>query len=517
MTPGIVQNGADYLINAGTITLIRDSALADPFINVQSGNLVIDSVIEGTDGLVKNGTGTLTLTGTNTYDGTTSVNEGKLINTGVLGNINSRININSGATFVAAGSQQFGLLTTSGAGVGTWQGSLTNFTTVAPGGIGGIGTLAVTGDFTNSPSGTLKLDVTSASHDVLTISGNAAFGGALYLRQSGPGSIAPFVPFKLVAADSYSGTFSAFTEDLEGAVWFNPFNGDIIRIAPPAGGRSFPNGATRNQTSTWISLYDDVIDPGKTNITRNPGGNPAFSITSGIADMGAPDLVWALTASFAPGGLNAAFLNRLSPEVYSGFSDYAVQANRAHLRAALDAPALATAAPAAQTDRKGGLKAGAESGSNDSAVPAPRQLPWETFAIVDYFDAGTRSSGNQADYDVSGTGFIAGVRAHPAPGLQFAAWLAGDDGTVSGPLIDANADGFSFGLAGEMLLHEKSSTRLLPPCPVALMNSMAAAPVPRSPPPAGLRARWISPMWKATSPNSSSALKPSPIRRRICV
>ena len=452
-TTGIVQSGANYLINAGTITLVPESSPDVPFIEVQGGGtLTIDSVLDGADGLVKSGAGILVLTGTNTYDGTTTVHAGTLFNSGVLGNLASRIDINSGATFVAGGLPQFGLLTTSGPGTGTWQGDLTNTTLVAPGGEGATGALAVAGNFANSNSGTLELDIASAGHDLLTVSGNAAFGGALELNQSGSGGITPFVPIQVVAAGSYSGNFTSFTEDLEGAVWFNPFNGDIIRVTLPAGGVGFSYHATSNEISTWNSLYEDVIDPGITNITRNPGGDPAYEVSSGIADGGNPDLMWALTASLTPGGLNGPLLDRLSPEVYSGFSDYAMQANREHLRTALDAPALAATPPPRQSDSKAGPK--------DATVSAPERTPWETFAAVDYFNAETHSSENAADYETSGAGLIAGIRAYPATGFQLTGWLAADDGTVSGRLIDADASSLGLGLAGRMSLNEESGTLL---------------------------------------------------------
>jgi autotransporter-associated beta strand protein len=668
-TAGIIQNGANYSINAGVITLVPNSAAANPFINVQGGNLTIDSVIAGTNGLIKDGGGTLVLTGSNTYGGRTQIwngsvdlsgtltsgnlsissgatllnqngglsntatltnagsltlnaddtiasyisnggtftagpgtlsttsaalNDGStlagllntttlasngavlvsgtatagsaliqsgaltligtlesdsvgiasgasllnqnsglsntatltntgsltlnaddtiasyisnggtfndgpgtlsstsaalnngsslagllktttlasngvvqvggtisagsiniatgtLTNTGTLGIASTLLNINQRATLVADGSQRYFLLTTSGPGAGTWRGDLKNTSTVAPGGLGTIGILAIRGFFTQSPVGTLKFDLSATENDLLEVSGNAKFNGSLDLNQLGTTAIAPFVPVKVVSASDYVGNISSFSENMDGAVWFNPGNGSVTRIDIPKSGNPF-FGSTRNQTSTWISLYDDVIAPGITNIKSGPGG---YDISSGIADARNPDLLWALSASFTPSGLNAALLNRLSPEVYGGMSDYAMQATRSHQRSALSAPAL---------DPKNGAKEGIGRDSKDGAkgglLDAAKPVDWEFFAAVDYFSAGTENSPNEADYDFDGAGVLAGARTRPRDRIQAAVYFGADSGTMNGDLIDADAFGLNFGATAEYLLDEKSRTRL---------------------------------------------------------
>ena len=557
---GIIQNGVNYSINAGTITLVPDSATHNPFIEVLTGTLTIESILDGTNGLIKSGPGNLLLSNTsdaNTYTGTTSVMAGTLTlggsltsttvditagaglldqsgglapstvltnagmltmnasdtittyisnggtltagpgtltattanlnngssvagrldagtltsknavsisgtatadhinvaggiltNTGTLGTTTTHLDIAGGATLIASGTQHYALLTTSGSGPGTWKGTLNNTTTIAPGGAGGFGTLQVNGSFTNSPGGILKLDIASANHDVLGVAGTAGFDGTLELNQVGTANIAPFVPINVVDAGSYSGNFTTFSENLDGAVWFNPGNGDVTRIPVPTGGGSRLFGSTANQTSTWVALYDDVIDPGVPNITHAPGGSPAYLITTGIADVNNPDLLWALTASFSPTGLNANLLNRLSPEVYAGLADYAIQATRTHQRTALSAPALAIIRT---PDSKGGCK--------DAVPVTPVGHPWEFFAATDYFDVGTDNSQNQANYDLSGFGIMVGARTMVADRVRLAAYLAGDDGKVNGPLIYADGSGWSLGLLGEILLEEKTHTR----------------------------------------------------------
>jgi hypothetical protein len=470
-------------VQTGTLTLGGNN-LADTAVVTLSGGATLSLSGADTIGTLNSngiiaGTGVLTATTYNLNDGTSvtghlglgtlnsngavgitgtadalavNVQTGTLTNTGTLGTATTHLDIAGGATLIASGTQHYELLTTSGTEAGTWKGNLNNNTTIAPGGAGGFGTLQVNGDFTNSPGGILKLDIASANHDVLGVTGTAGFDGTLELNQVGTADIAPFVPINVVDAGSYSGNFTTFSENLDGAVWFNPGNGDVTLIPDFTNSGNKLFGSTANQTSTWIALYDDVIDPGKPNVIHTPGGSPAYHITSGIADGSNPDLLWALTASFSPTGLNANLLNHLSPEVYAGLADYAIQATRTHQRTALSAPALAIIRkPESKSDSKGGCK--------DASLVKPTGHPWELFAATDYFDVETDNSHNQADYDLSGFGIMVGARTTVADRVRLAAYFAGDDGKVNGPLIYADGSGWSLGILGEILLDEKTHTR----------------------------------------------------------
>ena len=392
--------------------------------------------------------GTLTSTGAVSVTGSATANSfniasGVLTNTGIL--TATHLNLGAGATLVANGIQAYSLLTTSGPGAGTWQGNLINPTTVAPGGTGATGTLAVTGNFTNAPAGTLKLDLSAGARDLVTVGGTATFGGALDLNQLS--AIAPFVPVQVVAAGAYAGNFTTLTENLDGAAWFNPSAGTVMSLVfPPAAGGTLW-GTTTNQTAVWVSLYDDVIDPSVANVAALPGGG--YHITSGIADANNPDLLNALSASFGPGGLNAAVLDRLSPEVYIGFQDYAVQATRSHQRAALNAPTLGFIQAPQRSQAKGGK----------ATLPAPAAAnPWEYFAAVDYFNVETDNSPNRADYGIDGFGLIAGARTALSDSIRVGGYVAADDGSVDGALMDGDASGWSLGLFAKALVHAATHT-----------------------------------------------------------
>ncbi|WP_193211379.1 autotransporter domain-containing protein [Luteolibacter marinus] len=451
------------LVNAGTLTLGAAegiSAYVSSGGTLAAGGGMLSSntshLLDGSSVAGSLETGSLTSEGIVTVSGDVAADSifitgGTLTNTGTFGTSSTLLDIGSGATFAAMGSQHYASLTTSGSGVGTWQGDLGNTSSIAPGG-GSFGTLAVAGNFQQSATGTLELDLSRFQHDLLAVSGGATFGGMLELNQLGE-SLASYVPIQVVDAGSYTGNFSSLVSNLDGVVWFNPGNGTVTLISG-ADGTSSPSGGTANQRSVWISLYDDVIDPGVTNVTWGPSG---LSITSGIADGENPDLLWDLAASFSPNGLNGAVLDRLSPEVYAGLSDYAVLATRTHQRSALSAPAF----PHSPTPTNGtGSKGGTGSGAKGSPVAGSNFSGWEFFAAADAFHLETNSSPNQADYDLTGGGFLLGARTTLNDRLQFASYVGADWGDIDGDLVNADASGWSAGLIFQALLHGRTGTRL---------------------------------------------------------
>ena len=72
---GDTSGAQNWIVNSGyKITL----AGATPTINVAQNIVTLSNVVDGTAGLVKSGTGTLTLSGSNTYSGTTTISAGIL-------------------------------------------------------------------------------------------------------------------------------------------------------------------------------------------------------------------------------------------------------------------------------------------------------------------------------------------------------------------------------------------------------------------------------------------------------
>lgn len=305
------------------------------------------------------------------------------------------------------------------------------------------GTLNITGNFTNQTTGINTFTLGDGITSLLQVNGTANLGGTLSLLQSLP--VTPFVPVQIIEANQYTGNYSSLLENIDGAVWFNPTNGTVMSLALPqlsADGSLY--GSNPNQTAVWISLYDDAIDSQTTNISRLPNGK--YDISSGIAN-GNVSLINALAASFSPGGLNGDVLNRLSPESYAALGDYAIHATRTHQRTALEAPTISRVASSSKSGK-------------ETIEPNSAHIPLELFAAIDTFGVGADSSINAANYDLFGVGFVSGLRGKVNPATEFGAYFAGNEGDISGNLLDGDTSGWSLGAFGRMLLHAQSQTRL---------------------------------------------------------
>lgn len=158
---------------------------------------IIDSKLTGTGALAKTGSGMLILNGVNTYSGGTSVSAGTLEigdaahpTASILGD-------------VAVGSA--GTLR----GHGSIGGNVTNDGVVRPG--GSIGTLTVLGNYTQSPTGTLFIDVSPTAASQLKVGGTATLAGTLNVLY-GPGTYSA-TSFRIVDAATVTGRFASVTSN----------------------------------------------------------------------------------------------------------------------------------------------------------------------------------------------------------------------------------------------------------------------------------------------------------------
>ena len=135
-------NSTNNLILAGTTPGITVNALGT------GKTATISAVIQGEEGLVKSGSGTLVLSGANTYNGTTTINAGTVTMTGGSGNYLGALQINAGTLNVT---------------------TRLNF---------GAATLA------DVAGATLDFSGVTGTHQILSLSGGGANGGNVVLGNS---------------------------------------------------------------------------------------------------------------------------------------------------------------------------------------------------------------------------------------------------------------------------------------------------------------------------------------------
>ncbi|MBJ7440121.1 MAG: autotransporter domain-containing protein [Sphingopyxis sp.] len=197
-------SGATFdIAAAGNQSLSGLSGVTGSRILLGAGNLTVNNgsaatfagVVSGTGGIVKAGSGTLTLSGTSSYTGATTVNGGVLVVDGALA---STVTVASGARLL--GSGRIGGLIVGG--------------TLAPG--NSIGTLTIAGNATFQPGSTLEVEtLANGSADLVTATGSVTInGGTVAVRQLDT-SYGVRTEYRIITAGTTrSGTFAGVTSDL---------------------------------------------------------------------------------------------------------------------------------------------------------------------------------------------------------------------------------------------------------------------------------------------------------------
>ncbi|MFC7287205.1 autotransporter domain-containing protein [Herminiimonas glaciei] len=150
-----IGNGGNTGSIAGNTSIASGAILAFN----RSDDVAYGDVISGNGGVLKLGSGTLTLTGSNIYSGLTRVDSGTLRIAG-SGSITSETTVNNGATLAGSGSVGSTLVHTGG-------------TVHAE-----TGTLTINGNYTQEAGATLRIDATNASasgYGKLNVTGTASF------------------------------------------------------------------------------------------------------------------------------------------------------------------------------------------------------------------------------------------------------------------------------------------------------------------------------------------------------
>lgn len=228
-TNGDVTNDATGVINLGSDSSFLTISGTGGWTN--NGSMLLNGTsrtVQMTNAAGLTNTGSVTLGGSSTWYLTSMSNSGAL----VLGSgttLNGTSLSNSGTTTLNGSSMVFNTVANnlggniSGTGSITASDQFTNDGVLSPGGIGTVGALSINGNFTQSATGVLNLDVASASsYDVLTINAptTVTLGGTLQsklLDAYAPPLDTSFSPI-------------VFTGSNNGSTYFRHVLGDVINI-----------------------------------------------------------------------------------------------------------------------------------------------------------------------------------------------------------------------------------------------------------------------------------------------
>jgi autotransporter-associated beta strand protein len=245
-------------------------------------------------GLVKVGSGRLTLIGTSTYAGLTTISNGTLVVNGSVGN--------GTCTVVSAA--------TTLSGLGAVGGPVISSGLVLPG-TNGLGALGV-GGYLPSSSATLAMNIGGTStYGVLNVAGTATLGGTL--RVAFTNGFTPYTAcaFPVVTAAVVSGTFatSSLPALPSGLGWDVQYSNTgvvaavtgaatLIQVTP--GNASFGavrTGATAIVMYSVTNISPDTLVTGTVSIAD---GSPPFSVTSGTEIALLPGETAVVAVAFSP-------------------------------------------------------------------------------------------------------------------------------------------------------------------------------------------------------------------------
>jgi autotransporter-associated beta strand protein len=285
-----IDNGAT--LEGSSTTLLTSNAITD------NGTLVFDqtadgefnTAIDGSGALEKEGTALLVLNGISSV-GSTAVDSGNL-------QIGNSSNPGAQLTSPTVMVNPNGILS----GHGTIVGNVTNNGTVAPGGT--IGTLTIQGNYTQTSTGVLQIEITPTTNSVLAVTGTANLAGTVDLLAD-PGNYRKGETYTFLTAGTINGSFSSIINNAGLDIGPGALTGQAVVLA----GIFTPVGSTSNQTAIGQALVNvpvgantdfDTIANAVLNLSPGPQ-NAALSELGGEVDADLPTMARDSARSFLNG------------------------------------------------------------------------------------------------------------------------------------------------------------------------------------------------------------------------
>jgi hypothetical protein len=302
--------GSGQFNNAGSYVVTAPGAFPGwfvPFLN--TGSVDVQQGSLGLSNATNSGTVTLAY-GTSLGAGSYSQTAGSIVLNGAT--------INGGSLGINWGSLS---------GSGTINASLTNGGQLIPGGAGVAATLTVNGNYTQTATGTLEIDIggttAGSQYDQLSVSGTATLGGTLNVATIGSFTPAFGNTFQVLTFGSSSGNFATYIgPSLASGLFLDPVFGhtsltlDIDRVAISGVPASPVPGVPINLTGTVTgpsvgnpSVFNDSWTVNQNGNSYSSGTGSTFSF---MPNLSATYLV-TLTVADATGGQGTTTLQVVVP------------------------------------------------------------------------------------------------------------------------------------------------------------------------------------------------------------
>jgi len=288
---------AQLLINGSVEVQSGDINVEQGFATVSGGSLLF------IDDMNKNGVGTLNTTNDVSVAGDLNVNAGTLNTTNDV-IVGGDLNVNAG-TYLINGTTAVADTTNVNTGATLGGGGILNSPlvvnngTVSPG--NSPGTLTVNGNFTQTSSGTLAIEVASGTvFDRLIVNGQANLGGTLTVQS--------FDGYGFAYGDQF--TF-LFADDINGA-----FDSIIVPNSSKFRGRFIENDGTGTLYIAWANYEIAAETPNQTNVAR--------ALNSFIGGEGDRDMVSAALDIQTEDQYPAAF-DAIAPTYYESLANISLE------------------------------------------------------------------------------------------------------------------------------------------------------------------------------------------------